>query len=223
MATPFIIDQLMQVNPNMELVEQTDDYIVFDNFYSNYEQIYSLLEHIPAPAWKYNTDDTRNFIDYYDCRPVLPWATLRPIVHIEALTKIIRDTWKERANIVSIANPVEFNFFKSINVDVIGDRQMFPHVDNDYTAIIYMDKVCDGGTAFYTNCNPNKIPYTEQDDLFVDVSMYEKHVVQSKPNRLVLFRGQAVHGGYVNDYNSYKDTWRMNQVVFFAYNFNLQR
>ena len=49
----------------------------------------------------------------------------------------------------------------------------------------------------------------------VEEMMDLKHVIPAKFNRCVLFTGNKMHGAYINDYNKYKEEFRMSQVLFF--------
>jgi hypothetical protein len=89
---------------------------------------------------------------------------------------------------------------------------MHPHVDYYLNCIIYLDKICSGGTAIYDIKN---LDNHEHLNLLYDVSNVPFKLIQAKPNRLVLFNGDRFHGGYISDHTMYETNWRINQVVFF--------
>ena len=80
--------------------------------------------------------------------------------------------------------------------------------------MIYLDKQEDGGTAVYEN---SWVENMEHHGVLqpVEDMMDLKCVIPAKYNRCVLFTGNKMHGAYINDYNKYKDDWRMSQVLFF--------
>jgi len=106
----------------------------------------------------------------------------------------------------------EFNYFKNNKKNVSNNFQHFPHIDNYYNALVYLDKICSGGTAIY---DMPSIVNTEQYNLLYDISNYSKRVIKAIPNRLVIFNGRQMHGGYIEDHNKYVNNWRFNQVLFF--------
>ena len=218
MIVPFIGHELFAVNPNCNITEESDDYIIIDNFYLKYEEIHNILCHMPVPAWKYNSNSSRNFIDYYDCRPqlLLSFTKNNVIEHEQVIYNIIASKWREKSPFAIKTSALEFNYFKLINSSITEDFQFYPHKDGDYTAIIYLDKISNGGTAFYEDNEHSCVNYLEKENLFVDVSNLKKTIIQSAPNRLLIFKGTKVHGGYINDHSKFMDNWRINQVVLFA-------
>jgi len=211
MIIPFIGQDLFEVNPNYTIVEQSNTFLVIDNFYKNYDEIFNVLNNIPAPAWKYTSRDTKNFVDYYDCRPTIDIRFSNGYQHIDEIHRLIFGKWNSDTAQIE-TKPYEFNYFKVINSNVNETHQMFPHVDYDYTAIIYLDKIGNGGTAFY---DIDEIPNNENENLLVDVSSYTKTIIESKPNRMLIFKGETPHGGYIRNYDAYSTDWRINQAIFF--------
>ena len=60
------------------------------------------------------------------------------------------------------------------------------------------------------------IPNREGEGLLqpVEETMDLSYVIPRKFNRCVMFTGNKMHGAYINDYNKYKDDWRLSQVFF---------
>ena len=70
MITPIIPENLFEVNDSYEFVSFEDGVLVIDNWYKNYEEIYDVLQNMYVSRWKWN-ENGKNFVDYYDCRPVI--------------------------------------------------------------------------------------------------------------------------------------------------------
>ena len=214
MNIPYIPETLLEIG-DYKLHSFKDDILIIDNWYKNYNEMYEIVTNIPLPRWKWR-EGSRNFIDYYDCRPVLNMNYNA----FEALNKyynqvgnLVSQYFSEEKALEVKGQPLEFNFYKTINKDVPNKLQHHPHADFNYNCIIYLDKVSSGGTAIYKNIK--QLANKEMENLLLDVSNYDKVVIPSKPNRLVIFSGEVYHGGYINNHNDYIDNWRMNQVFFF--------
>jgi len=214
MIKPFIVDQLFELNDELGIAF-IDDVIYIDNFYKNYEQIYELLNNISVPNWKISPEG-KNFVNYYDCFYGIDnsncsqkWAN-----GIIKIGELITQFFNEEKKLSPRSTDYNFNIFKNITQNRSSDLQHFPHIDHAYNAIIYLDKICSGGTALYPDIE--QLHNTEQIDLFYNTSNINKKIIQAKPNRLAIFKGEQYHGGYIEDHNAYTgENWRMNQVMFF--------
>jgi hypothetical protein len=160
--------------------------------------------------WK---EGSRNFVDYYDCRPIFPIHPDRiDYEAAEIIKSLIKTHFNETRNIVLNNKVTEFNYYKNKRFNIDRSFQFFPHDDDNYNAIVYLDKVSSGGTAFY---NIPRIENNETLNLLYDVSKFPRMVIKAKPNRLVIFDGTVMHGGFIEDHNKYVNDWRINQVMFF--------
>lgn len=214
MIKPFIVDQLFELNDELGIAF-IDDVIYIDNFYKNYEQIYELLNNISAPNWKI-CPESKNFIDYYDCSYVVDnfRCSEKYANGMIMIGELISKFFKEEKRFVPNSTNCKFNIFKNITYNRSNNLQHFPHIDTVYNAIIYLDKICSGGTALYPDIE--RLHNTEQVDLFYDTSKINKKIIQAKPNRLAIFKGEQYHGGYIENHNAYTgENWRINQVMFF--------
>jgi hypothetical protein len=211
MNIPFVSTGLFDINPNYKVSRQ-DNVLIVDDWYLNYEYLYNVLTMMPVARWKWE-EGSRNFIDYYDCRILFP-------IHIFAIStqgqkiisNLLKEYFGESSNFKLSNHPAVFNFYKNINKGVSSSLQHHPHVDNGYNALVYLDKICSGGTALY-DISPFK--NNEQINLLYDITGISKNIISSKPNRLVIFEGSIMHGGYIQDHNKYVNDWRINQVMFF--------
>lgn len=214
MNIPFLPEDLLKVG-NYQITYFDEDVLIVDNWYENYEYFYEILQHIPLPRWKW-TNEGRNFKDYYDCRPIINLNFIdnsKVDETLQTIQQIIEHYFNHQKPITLRTGLLEFNYFKNIKRDVSNNLQFFPHIDQSYNALVYMDKVCSGGTSLYPGIE--NLDNYEHDNLLFDVSSLDKKIIRSKPNRMVIFRGDIYHGGYIENHNEYVDNWRINQVLLF--------
>lgn len=222
MIMPFIVEDVFEVSDKLT-ARYENGIIIVDNFYKNFEKIHTVLQNMPVPNWKISPI-SRNFKDYYDCRPMILNGNAGFVnsMHQNNTTKkvfeIANDLMEEsltaKGNIQHFN--LEFNYFKHINLPKSNDIQFHPHCDSPMAAIIYLDKVCSGGTALYHDLNPSEIPNLEHNNVMYDISKLKKQIIPAKPNRLIIFPGSIMHGGYIEDHSEYLNDWRINQVMFFG-------
>lgn len=224
MVNPVIPRNLFKVNRHYDITSFDDGILVIDNFYERYEEIYSFLNSSTVPIFNDPgpENESRNFKDYYQCRPSF-FSNDRFAPHIREIKNIIGlhfelDELPQFCN--NKTGPYEFNFFKYIkNPD--QDLQAIPHVDYDWNAIVYFDKVSSGGTAIYENITDeqkqliNQAFLQERIRAGIDVKDFDKKIIQSKPNRLVIFKGNRFHNGYISNHKQYLHDWRIVQIMFF--------
>ena len=192
-----------------------DGVIVVDDFYKNYDLMYQVLQNSSAPRWKWHSEG-RNFKDYFDCRITLSYNTFVDFDRIKintVISKLIKDFYQVKEKIYLQNSFLEFNVYKNIKKDIPNNLQHHPHIDHCFNCIVYMDQVSSGGTAIYDTLVP--IVNQENVNLLYDISGLDFNLIESKPNRLVIFPGWFYHGGYIEDHNMYLDDWRVNNVMFF--------
>jgi hypothetical protein len=216
MIIPFIPHELFEVNPNYTITSFDGEVLIIDNWYKNYTEIKNVLYNTPAPRWKW-TPTSRNFIDYYDCRPVLLDELNMGSSNgsVQELCNNIFSHYKQQSMLFLNTELHTFNFFKAIKPNISNNLQHFPHRDtNTFTCIVYLDEICSGGTALYYSDTFKR--NEEQESLLVDVSGLNTRIVKAVPNRLIIFRGDTLHGAYIDDYEKYQDNWRMTEVYFIS-------
>ena len=213
MITPVILDELFEINNKREVISFDNDVLIIDNWYKNYEDIYNFLSHTFAPRWK-SAPKSRNFIDYYDCRLIImnhkPRISYLKKVE-DIFTSLFKEYYKEYGHLIYDRKKLDFNIYKNIKRDVSNNLQHFPHKDTKYNVIVYLDKVCSGGTSIY---DLDHIENNEHLNLLFDASNISKSIIPAIPNRCVIFHGDKYHGGYIEDHNKYVEDWRINQVLF---------
>jgi len=207
---------LFEPNPEPDIFFE-DNVIYIDNYYKNYEEIYEVLTNMPVPRWKWIKGPSNNFKNYYDCRPVFHNDVVGPTWEgrIEWLCSLIDKYYGNQPSIYLKDPHYEFNYFKHIKDLPSKNMQFHPHVDTPFASIIYLDKVCSGGTMVY-NMDAKPRLNKEGENLFFDVSQWEQSkLIEARPNRHVIFNGTQYHGGFIADHSKYVDDWRINQVIFY--------
>ena len=219
MVRPILIEELFELNNKLS-PRFDGDIIVIDDIFKNYNDIFEICNNAVVEQWKTdNSDKARNFKDYYDCRlklinnfPDYSKVALR----LNTLIKILSHYFKENPNNILAEKKLEFNYFKHIKKDVPINMQHFPHFDEYYNVIFYIDKFENGGTALYEYAD---IVNREEQNLMYDVSKLKiKKLIKSKPNRCVIFNGSNLHGAYIESHNIYRDNWRINMANFLQSN-----
>ena len=216
-------DELYRLSPVLK-PEFRDGVIYIDDFYENAEDIYDMITSRSYPLWKYNAEagETRNGIDYYDCRIVDKngHPTREYFNEHNRILDICRKHWHKGD--YSWDMIYEFNCFKPIN-EISNDLQHYPHIDSTLGTpdenstlnfLVYMDKVEDGGTAVYggewvTNDENINLLYPVEERFSIE------KIIEHKFNRAVIFPGNCMHGAYINDYHRYLENWRFTQVTFY--------
>lgn len=212
MIVPYITEKLLEINEFCE-PNFTNGIVVVDEIYKNYSSIYSMLQNMPVSRWK-SSPNSKNFVDYFDCRATL--ASPFTITENLSIIKLIKDLIKKYFNkdSVELENDVlDFGFYKNIKKDIPKALQHFPHKEESFNCLIYIDQICSGGTALYNFAET--IINQEHSNLLYNISNLQVDLIRSKPNRLVIFPGWTYHGAFIENHNAYVDNWRINQLMFF--------
>lgn len=223
MIHPFCCDQLFELNDNLEVVFNQDQQIVYvDNFFKNYEQICELTDDTMVARWKGTHPQSRNFIDYYDCRTVFGHNKGDEIQRQKflKLMSLVEELLNKKLNMSQLNDTLVYvlSYFKHLKKNVDSQLNFIPHRDTgNLNLIVYLDTVCNGGTAFY-----NKVPeygkeVTEEINVLMDVSNSDfQFFAKSVPNRAIIYDGNRPHGGYIDTHNTYYYNWRKTCVMFLA-------
>lgn len=211
MPIPFNIEDTFKLN-NEAKADFYENYVIIDNFYEDIERIQNIFKDMHVESWK-GHKWSRNFKDYYDCRPFL--ANHYPEAEklekrLLPLSELIGRMLQKPT--VEIEQCLQFNVFKHIKRDVPIHKQHHPHYDTDKVNIlVYIDEFSNGGTALYEN---QDMQNREDTNLIIDVREFKMlEVIPAKPNRCVIFNGNQLHGAYIEDNNLYADNWRITQAT----------
>jgi hypothetical protein len=213
MIFPFDCEDLFELNDNLQPYFD-GEVIVIDDIFKNFKDILDICYNLPVEKWKISPN-SRNFIDYYDCRP--KFENFYP--NKEKIDKRLKTLFSITDYFFNLKGKVNsdksfvFNYFKNLKLNVSNNFQHYPHRDKYYNCIIYIDPFKNGGTALYESQN---IKNDEHINLLYDISKLKiKKQIQSIPNRCAIFPGNILHGGYIKDHNIYYYNWRINLTHFF--------
>ena len=213
MIIPIKCEDLFELNSNIK-PKFENGVIIIDNIFKNYENILDMCNNAVVEQGKSNKN-SRNFIDYYDCKLSFSnWYgdTDKINKRLNYLLSITHDFYQISGDL-SCSRTYEFNYFKNKIPNLPNYIQHHPHIDPYFNAIFYIDPLRNGGTAIYKDA---KITTNEEDNMLVDISKFQiSHLIESIPNRCVIFPGHYLHGGYIKNHNDYFYNWRINLVHFF--------
>lgn len=215
MILPYCSQDLFELNENANIYCK-DNIIYVDNVYKNYDEILNVLNNAAVENWKLS-NYSRNFKDYYDCRLYINNKASSDNIVLDRLkrfTDLINYFFDDKTTL-SGETFLRFNYFKHIKNNINPNLQHYPHVDNlsKYNIIIYLDEISKGGTAIYSKLM--NVDYSEDENVLVDINKYNYEIVnlvESKPNRCVIFDGTIPHGGYITNHKEYENNWRINQL-----------
>ena len=113
----------------------------------------------------------------------------------------------------------KFKFYKN-DFNNYKNNYWFPHTDEGYTGIVYLNKnddVC--GTNLYKQIRPD-LPRSRGEHVDPWRSKENWEIIKTfkpKYNRCVLFNGKKFyHGMHIPDDRYFGDEYRLNQVLFFG-------
>jgi len=212
MNVPYVTEELLEIN-DLAKPNFVNGVIVVDDIYKNYSSIYSMLQNMPVARWK-SSPNGKNFVDYFDCRATLASPfTIRENLSIVKLIKSLIKKYFDQDSVEFENDVLDFGFYKNIKKGLPQALQHFPHKEDSFNCIIYIDQISSGGTALYNGAE--NIVNQEHLNLLYDISHLSVDLIRSKPNRLVIFPGWIYHGAFIENHDSYVDTWRINQLMFF--------
>ncbi|WDI31687.1 hypothetical protein PUV54_00605 [Hyphococcus flavus] len=221
---PVQLDQIMRLGSNLDI--RREDFVLYiDNFYETPDLVYDWLEGQSYPYWKYTGGETRNSVDYNDCRIAQRMPGFGSQIEQQKIMTVLKlcqeNFWQGKYRIDFIH---EFNCFQTIKI-FDTKLQHYPHIDSSLldddncttlNMLIYMNQGENGGTAVY---NGELIPNDEAINVLYPVEERFKieRIIPAKYNRCVIFPGNRLHGAYIDDYRQFSaenNSWRYSQVLF---------
>lgn len=211
MIVPVDLENISEINEHLD-AHVDGDVVIIDNFYKNFNELYDMCINMHVPSWK-KTETSANFIDYYDCRPIMQNnnAGKNYVKKIKSLNYII-DTVYDPLPQTLCQEHIAFNYYKNIKKNVSSNMQFYPHQDEAFNCICFIDEICSGGTAIY---DMEFIDNNENEYVLYDISDIPKKIIEAKQNRMIIIPGKLMHGGYIEDHTAYENNWRINEVTFF--------
>lgn len=216
--------------------------LIIDGLYENWTLLRNLVMHTPSSIFNImDTPNTRNGIDYYDCRSIFSIKTSNCI---EYLRHLIAQYFEVRVS-SDVKNTVYSNWYYMLKNRTTDFA--LPHVDcfntykdplRQYTILTFLNNEaeCFGGTGFYKNLYLNSVyPVNDYDFDYEDLANICPHMKQfqnnftmpmkymqewemvdyipMKPNRTIIFPSNIYHGAYFPT-NYYKNIPRINIVTW---------
>ena len=213
MIVPFIPGDLFELNSNLK-PKFDGEVLIIDNIFKNYQNILDICHNMPVEQWKTNSN-SRNFKDYYDCRPIFQnhsFNETNDVDRLDVLNSLLKHYFKE--NNSKYATNFTFNYFKHLKNNVSKNYQHYPHFDDLYNIIFYIDPFENGGTALYEQGDFYPI-MKESDNLMYNISDLKiKKIIKSKVGSIFTIIFLTLHGGYIEDHSIYYYNWRINLVQF---------
>ena len=230
---------MFRVNPQLDFEVRTlpDDggrYLICDNFYADADAVRQLILSTPYPMWANTPAQSRNFVDYHDCRHSLLIPSFEPQ---SAVAQLARDYLQ--IEIQQGRHHFSTNVWKLLT-EQPPNSQPFPHDDGLNCAALVMlntPEECSGGTAFYRCKKPRlcamPLETRRREQLIEQVysgarshngqcyflERWERYwqcldIVEMRFNRLLIYPGVLFHGHW-QEPNTFRDCWRVNQLMFF--------
>jgi hypothetical protein len=210
---------IFDISPEMDLsVEKFHDSKIFtiDNFYSYPEEVVELIQDLPKRLHKIESKPTQNGIHFEDYRDIVYIEDLEPVYFF--------------LSVLSGSEPRTYDFvsnvtkFKNSSYNDYNNNYWWPHLDDGYTAIIYLNDNDESecGTNLYENlCQEEKNLTDNMPEHSEPWRPKEKYkllkTLKPKYNRLVMFNAKKfLHGMQICNDVYLKDSFRMNQVLFFG-------
>lgn len=204
-----IIDRLFEINDDIEPTKIDPNYIIIDNFYKNYEDLHDYILNLPK------TPKSNNVSKCINSRNVIEPRPMQLDKYFKILKHYIKKYYDKDTTILN--GDVSINSIKIVT-EISKEYQHWPHRDPGMTGIVYLDKISNGGTAIYEDPIDSKEHYDTLipgKGYFRDTSKLNVlEIVESKPNRLVIFNALKLHGSYIYDHNAYRDKERFHQITF---------
>lgn len=188
-----------------------------DNFYRYPDDVYNYITSIYPPLWKQKEENSFNNIYFEDRRHYIKDKRIEKTVN--SLSKLINKN-------PSYPDIVMTNFtrFKKDKFNDYENNLWWPHTDDGYNAIIYLNKDIleeHNGTSIYLKINEKSIDGTEHSQPWQKRENWKTIVeIQAYYNRLVIFDGNYYHAMNISDDKFFGDSlddakFRINQVIFF--------
>ena len=196
-------------------VQETEYGYIIDDFYWSPKRIQEMFMTLDPIPHKHNVKPSYNGKYFKDMRHNLYSGQLKPIY--DFLGKITKKRPKEGQD-----RRLSSNIFrmKDDPFHTYDTHYWWPHFDQGYTAIVYLNEVDDTGTNLYQSCDEEEMAKQNTEEHYEPWRPKEKykllHTFEPKFNRLVMFNGNKYcHGMNLKSNLFSKGQCRMNQVFFY--------
>lgn len=204
-------EKMFEINEELEISHSDDNYVIIDNIYKNYDMLHDYICTVEKYIRGIYTKDFDNG------RTRLGFHVKSKQILNDIILKISNEYWGFNDTIED--NDILINSMK-LNIPIPEHVQHWPHVDPGTSGIVYLDKICSGGTAIWEVPEGLDEEYLESTlsfgrSYFRDVSRLKLvDKVIAKPNRLVILNARKLHGGYIDDKEKYLGQERFQQIIF---------
>ena len=184
---------------------------IMDNFYKHPEKVIDWINAHEPFLWKKEQQPSYNGVKFFDLRHRIECPQLLDIQN--QLSKIVHQ---------KPLNPGTFTTNKSrFEKDQFNDYQnnfWWPHLDDGYTALIYLNHQTYPGTNIYDD--PEEDSYEGVTEHLAPWRSKKKWELvknfEAKFNRLIIFNANELfHGMAVDNELFFGNEYRLNQVIFF--------
>lgn len=182
-----------------------------DQFYLHPEKVIEYIDTYEPLLWKKEQQPTLNGIRFFDMRHRIPCPEITELQN--KLSKIVGQKPLNPGLLTTNQCRFikdEFNDFKN--------NFWWPHLDDGYTALIYLNQESYPGTNIYDPIADDDMDgVTEHSEPWRSRQKWKLvRNFESKFNRLIIFKAHELfHGMAVENELFFGENWRLNQVIFF--------
>lgn len=210
--------KLFEINKDAEvLIENFEDskIITIKNFYKHPEKILEYLEHNQPKVYKRTERNSHNGKDFLDCRHEIRNQEITEVYQHLGLFHNAQPIGSDMvlSNVIQFYNN-QYNDYQN--------NFWWPHQDEGYNAICYLNKGnCPGTNIYKSRTNAAKLSlfrrsFGEHYNPWESRDKWEVvKTIESEFNKLVMFDGKTYyHGMAIEDHRFFTEK-RINQVFFF--------
>ena len=189
--------------------QKLDDVHIVDNFYSNPDEIFKFL--LGQDSWLHKSHENGlNGVSFEDRRFSIGTDLIYPAY------EFLQNIHGQLPVYDGAVNTNQTKFFKQ-EFNNYKDNYWWPHTDEGYTAIVYLNKndYVNGTNLYEQLVAPDNTEIEHQDPWKPKVYYNCLKHIEPAYNRLVLFNGLCYHGMNICNDRYFDDEYRLNQVFFF--------
>jgi hypothetical protein len=197
--------EMNELNISVENFQDSKIYIA-DNCLKHPEKVVEYLNTTKTLLWKIEQDGSLNGLFFDDRRHIINEGTnsfINSIKNICSAKQIDNSVYSN----YTLFYEDPFNDYKS--------NFWWPHTDDGYTALIYLNQYEGAGTNLYEQISPDIENVSEHSRPWREKHKYKViKTIQSKFNRLVIFDGKKFKHGMAVENDIFFHERRMNIAVF---------
>lgn len=213
---PILINEIFDVNEEFDVEIIDEDVLIIDGLFKDWTKVRDVFINAPAFNWRM-PKETRNFIDYYDCRHFFGHEQKYPFA--DSVAKILEHVYECKfRTFFGENNALRTNWFKQINPKKSDWAQI--HQDgqsrDEFTMITYLntEEESSGGTSIFKDINKRDMDGHTGVDYWSKVPIEKLGRIiniEMKPNRTLIFKSNIPHAAW-HPIDSFYDFPRHNMV-----------